>query len=137
MGQWEEGGPPQRSWWGRNWKGAAPAGGLGMLLSCGCLGALIVGATWFSVQSTGVYGDALAAARQSPEVREALGDDVDTGLGFKGSINTGGNGGSASFRVPLKGSKGQGTLRADARKEGEQWRFRVLQVEVPGRPPID
>src|SRR5689334_9810830 len=108
MSQWEEGGPPQRSWWSRNWKWAAPAGCLGLLLSCGCLGALVVGLTWFSVSSTGAYTEAVATARKSPAVREALGDNVHTGMGFQGSMHSGSGHGTASFKVPLEGSRGQG-----------------------------
>lgn len=130
--------PPQ-SWWGRNWKWLVPTGCLGMLLSCGCLGALIFGFTWQTLRGTGVFVEAVTQAKQSPEVRQALGEPIEPGMMLQGSIHTSNDQGSASFTVPLKGPKAEGTLEVDAYKrgEGDDWTFTTLRVEVPGRPPID
>jgi hypothetical protein len=129
---------PQRGWWSRNWKWVVPSGCLGILLSCGCLGALIFGLTWQTLRSTGVFVEAVAQAKQSPEVRQALGEPIEAGMMLQGSIEThNGDRGSANFSVPLKGSKAEGTLFVEAYKNGEKWQFTTLAVEVPGRPTID
>jgi hypothetical protein len=139
MSTWQGDSPaPQPSWWSRNWKWVVPVGCLLPLLSCGCLLAVVLGAVGYSLKETGLQEDAVAAARQSTEVRAALGEDVHaTGLIPQGEISVQNGRGSASLTVPLAGSRGEGTLRAEALKEGQQWRFTVLQVEVPGQPPID
>lgn len=139
MSKWEGDSPvPQPSWWSRNWKWVVPVGCLMPLLFCGCLLAVALGAVGYSLKETGLQQDAVAAARQSPEVLAALGDDVhSTGLIPQGEISVQNGKGSARLTVPLAGSKGEGTLRAEALKEGAQWRFTVLRVEVPGQPPID
>lgn len=139
MSTWQGDSPaPQPSWWSRNWKWVVPVGCLLPLLSCGCLVAVVLGVVGYSLKETGLQEEAVAAARQSTEVRAALGEDVHaTGLIPQGEISVQNGRGSASLTVPLAGSRGEGTLRAQAQKEGEQWHFTVLQVEVPGQPPID
>jgi len=127
---------PQPSWWGRNWKWAVGGGCLGILLACGCLGAVLSGILYSTVKGSGIYTDAVAAATQSPEVREALGEPVSAGFP-QGSVNVDDNGGQADFSVPLQGSKKEGSLKVEAFKRGGDWSFTTLQVEVPGQGSID
>jgi hypothetical protein len=128
---------PQRSWWSSNWKWVVPSGCLGLLLSCGCLGALLFGVTWQALRGTGVFVEAVAQAKQSPEVRQALGEPIEAGLMLQGSIQTGNDQGSADFSVPLQGSKARGILHVEAYKNGDDWRFTTLKVEVPDHPVIN
>jgi hypothetical protein len=128
---------PQPSWWSRNWKWVLGGGCLGILLSCGCLSAIIFGVTYSALKGTGVYVDAVAAATQSHEVQEALGAPVDAGFMMQGSVNVDDEGGRANFSVPLQGSKKEGSLRVEAYKQGGDWHFTTLTVEVPGQDSID
>ncbi len=128
---------PQRGWWSRNWKWVVPTGCLGLLLSCGCLGAVFIGAITQSLRGSGAVVEAVALAKQSPEVRQALGEPIEAGLMVQGSIQSSGGQGSADVTIPLDGPKADGTLRVEAYKDGETWKFTTLQVEVPGQPPID
>jgi Cytochrome oxidase complex assembly protein 1 len=128
---------PQRSWWSRNWKWVVPSGCLGLLLSCGCLGAVIFGVAFQSLRSAGVVVEAVAMAKQSPEVRQALGEEIKAGMLVSGSLQSSNDRGSADITIPLDGSKADGTLHVEAYKDGEEWKFTQLLVEVPGRPPID
>jgi hypothetical protein len=128
---------PRRGWWGRNWKWVLPTGCLGLLLTCGCFGALIVGAVTQSLRGSGAVVEAVALVRQSPEVREALGEPIEAGLMVSGSIQSSNDRGSADVAIPLKGSKADGTLRMEAYKDADEWKFTTLQVDVPGRPTID
>lgn len=131
---------PRQSWWGRNWKWVVPVGCLGLLLSCGCLGAVLFGAAFQTVKSLGgtsVVVDAVAQAKQSPEVQEALGADIQAGLSVSGSFQSSNDRGSADLSIPLDGSKTDGTLYVEAYRDGEQWRYTRLEVAVPGRPPIN
>ncbi|QRN99431.1 hypothetical protein JRI60_10600 [Archangium violaceum] len=128
---------PRQGWWGRNWKWVVPTGCLGLLLSCGCLGALVFGFTYQALRGTGVFVEALTQAKQSPEVRQTLGEPIESGMMLQGSIQSQNDQGSANFSVPLKGPKADGTLLVEAYKNGDEWKFTTLQVEVPGRPTID
>lgn len=131
---------PQQGWWSRNWKWALPSGCLGLLLTCGCLGPLIFGATmWQSLRGTGVVVDAVAQAKQSVEVREALGEPIESStVPQQISINSSDEQGSARFTIGLKGPKASGTLYAEAYKQGEEaWTFTTLKVEVPDHPVIN
>jgi hypothetical protein len=128
---------PRKSWWGRNWLWVLPTGCLGLLLSCGCLGALLFAFTFKTLSSSDVYTQALTRARQSPEVVAALGEPITAGWQVQGSLQTGTDGGSAHFSIPLKGSKAEGTLRVDALKQGGQWKYTTMRVEVPDHPRID
>ena len=113
---------PQQGWWSRNWKWALPSGCLGLLLTCGCLAPLIFGATmWQSLRGTGVVVDAVAQAKQSLEVREALGEPIESGLMPQQiSIDSSDEQGSARFAIPLKGPKASGTLYGEAYKRGRR-----------------
>lgn len=65
----------------------------------------------FSMKGTREYRCAVNFALNSPEVREALGDDVSAGnLAWISSYESGGGVATAYFRVLLKGSKGFGNL---------------------------
>ncbi|HEX8441165.1 cytochrome c oxidase assembly factor Coa1 family protein [Archangium sp.] len=126
----------QRGWWSRNWTWVVPTGCLGLLLSCGCLGAVFFGVITQSLRGSGAVVEAVALARQSPEVRQALGEPIEQGLWVQGRIHSGGDQESADVTLPLKGPKAEGTLRMEAYKNGDAWTFTTLQVEVPGQPPI-
>ncbi|MFY0570883.1 cytochrome c oxidase assembly factor Coa1 family protein [Archangium lansingense] len=130
---------PQQGWWNRNWKWALPSGCLALLLTCGCLGPLIFGATiWQSLQGSGVLVDAVTQAKQSVDVREVLGEPIESGsVPQQFSINSSDEKGAASFAVPLKGPKASGTLYGEAYKSGEEWTFTTLKVEVPDHPVIN
>jgi hypothetical protein len=63
---------------------------------------------------------------------------MDTSLmGQQSSVKYEGGRSIAQFAIPLKGPKGEGVLRVDAVKNGEEWVYQVFQVDVPGREPID
>ncbi|MFE8601921.1 cytochrome c oxidase assembly factor Coa1 family protein [Archangium violaceum] len=132
---------PQPGWWSRNWKWAVPSGCLGLLLSCGCLGALLFSATaWQSLRGTGVLVDAVTQAKQSLEVREALGEPIESSaIPQQYNMYTGNDGSSARFAVGVKGPKASGTLYGEGHKKDDEeaWTFTTLKVEVPDHPVIN
>lgn len=127
---------PQRGWWSRNWKWMVPVGCVGMLAMCGCLGALIAGAVYGSFKNTGAYTEAVAVAMSDSEVQATLGEKIDTGFPM-GSVKSTNGRTRADLTISLDGNKADGTLRVKGVDNGGGWEFSVLQVEVPGRPPID
>jgi hypothetical protein len=129
---------PQKSWWSRNWAWFLPMGCLGLLLSCGCLGALIAGFTLKSIRDTGVFAEALTQTKQSPEAREVLGEPIEADWKFQGSVSTENGRGSAHLAIPVHGPRAAGTLQVEAYKRDEDsWTFTTLRLEVPDHPEID
>lgn len=127
---------PRRGWWSRNWKWVVPTGCLGILASCGCLGAVVYFAVTSVIKNTHAYAEGLQAALTDPQVQEALGTPIEPGMP-QGSVKAENDTGSADFTIPLDGPKADGTLRVRATKSGETWAFQTLQVDVPGQAPIN
>lgn len=131
----EQGGaPPRPSWWSRNWKWVVPVGCLGMiLLPVACAGAIFL-AVYGVIQGSEPYREALARAREHPEVVAALGEPLEAGLFVSGSINIRGSDGEADFSINVSGPEGEGTLHVEARKEAGAWSYEemVLVVDATG-----
>lgn len=126
---------PQTSWWSRNWKWVVPVGCLVLLLPVlaltGFVGAILA-IVFGTIKSTDVYEEALARARSSPAVVEALGQPVEDGWFMGGNIRVSGPSGSADISIPLHGPKGEGTLYAVAFKSAGRWEYRTLELEMEG-----
>jgi hypothetical protein len=129
---------PPKSWWSRNWAWFLPMGCLGLLLSCGCLGAVIAGFTLKSLRDTGVFAEALTRMRQSPEARDLLGEPIEADWKIQGSLQTHNGEGSAQLGIPVHGPKASGTLQVEAyKRDTDTWTFTHLSLEVPDRPTLD
>ena len=130
--------PPQRSWWGRNWKWALPVGGcLLPLLLCGG-GALvfvfvIYGAVTGAIKSSDAYAEGMARARANPEVVAALGEPIESGFWISGNIDVSGSAGNVDVSIPISGPKGSGTLYVVGTRSAGRWQYSTMAVEVPGR----
>jgi hypothetical protein len=82
------------------------------------------------MKSSGAYAEAVAAARQNVEVRQAIGEPIEEGWFVTGNVQTSGPSGEASLAIPLSGPKGSGTLYVEARKRADRWRYTVLEFEL-------
>lgn len=107
---------------------------------CGCL-ALLMGlmvilpvgggvALFQGLKSSDVYTGAVDAARADARVVDELGEPIETGLLFSGSINTSPNSGDADFSIPLSGPKGDAKLYVVAAKRAGVWEFELLEIEI-------
>jgi hypothetical protein len=123
--------PPQRSWWGRNWKWVVPVGCVTPLLVCGGGITLIVVLVFGAIKSSDVYTEAVARAKANPEVKSRLGEPVEAGFWASGKVEVSGPSGEADLTIPLSGPKGSATLRAVATKTGGKWEYSTLEV-TPG-----
>jgi hypothetical protein len=129
---------PRQGWWSRNWKWVVPVGCLGMLASCGCFIAVFAGVLFGAMKNTGVaYTEAVSIAMTDDEVQAVLGSPVETTGIPSSSVNTSNGQGTASFSIPLKGSKAEGTLRVEATGRDGEWTYSTLEVVVPGQGSID
>ena len=118
---------------GRNWC---------LILGCGCLVVILIGVAlvgfgvWGFGQWLGdmtVVSGAVDRAAAHPEVAEALGLPIEAGFGFSGSISIQDDRGKAEFTVPLDGSRNDGTLAVQARREKGVWIYESLEVTVAGQ----
>ncbi|HEX6179339.1 MAG TPA: cytochrome c oxidase assembly factor Coa1 family protein [Thermoanaerobaculia bacterium] len=124
--------PPERGWWGRNWKWVVIFGCLTpILLMAGCAAALVF-AVFSSIRATDVYEDAVLRAQNDPRVVEALGSPVKVGWWMTGNVSINNERGTADFVLPLNGSRNRGTLRVEASRDGGPWNYSILRVNVRG-----
>ena len=112
----------------------------------GCFGVVILGiagviATGWAVirgvKSSGAYQEALAMARGSPTVQEALGEPIEEGWWVMGSIEVTGPSGTASISFPISGPRGDATIYAEARKRAGEWTVHLLEAELQEGERID
>jgi hypothetical protein len=120
-----------------------------VLLGCGgCLGLIVLGVlfsvgvfffTMGVVKKTDVYGEALKRAQNSAEVQKELGTPIATGWSFSGEVNYKNGAGTASFKQPVTGPKGEGTLKVEAEKKpgAAAWQYSTLEVEFLDGHKVD
>ena len=125
----------QPNWFSRNWKWLLPVGCLVPMVCCGVFGFGTYFAVTKVIQSSGAYAGAMEKVNQNADVAAALGSPVMPGFGMSGEIKENNGNGKADFTVPLKGSKGSGSLHVVAQKmgPGSEWRFDSIDVEAGGK----
>jgi len=127
----------QKNWLERNWKWAVPTGCLGMLALFAAGIALLVYLLFGMIRDSEVCREAIARARGSQALVEALGTPIEIGWWVSGSINTRGGAGDAELEVPLSGPKGSGTLSLKAVRRAGMWSFSVLEVGLEDKRRIE
>jgi hypothetical protein len=82
------------------------------------------------VKSSDVYKESLAAARANPEVISTLGEPIEEGFMFTGSIQVNGGSGDADIYIPISGPKDSAKLHVVATKRSGQWEFNRLTARI-------
>jgi hypothetical protein len=54
--------------------------------------------------------------------------------GVEGSVNTTNDSGSASFKIPISGPKGEAVIWLEAERTRKIWTYPTLEVTVKGQP---
>jgi len=124
-------GQKKKSWIGRNWPWVLPVGGCltVILLFVFGVGAIFFGVTKALKNST-PYEYTVELAKNDPQIIAALGDNIDTDGMFSGNISFDDDGGDADFVIPIKGSKGKGSLVVTAEKIDGEWVYEKLHVLI-------
>jgi hypothetical protein len=122
--------PENSNWWSRNWKWFVPVGCLSVVLLFAAAIALLMTFVFGMIKNSDAYSQALARAKESPAVIEALGNPIKEGYFTSGSINETGPSGDAELAIPISGPKGSGTIYLEAEESAGQWSFSKLEVEV-------
>ena len=121
---------PQRDWAQRNRLWFLPLLVLlGLSLIVGIVGGGI-GLIIKSMKSHPAYIEALARARQSPEVAVALGKPIEPGAFVMGSVSGDADGGHAFITVPLTGPKAEAKLSVVAFNDGKAWEYTSMAVTL-------
>ena len=124
--------PPERSWWGRNWKWVVPVGCLVPLLACGGLMAAILMVVFGALRSSEVYTEAVARAKANEQVRAQLGEPIQPGFMVNGNIQINNQSGSANLSIPISGPKKSATIYVVATKAAGKWEYTTLEVAPEG-----
>jgi hypothetical protein len=124
---------PRRSWFGRNWVWVLPVGCLAPVVLCCGVPALIGYLVLGGLKSSDVYKEAMARAKASDAVKQALGEPVEDAFLPMGSVNVENDTGHADFMVALKGSKGAAQYHIVADKKAGKWTYQTLEVAVSGQ----
>jgi len=119
----------RKNWWDRNWKWFVPTGCLSILVLFG----LFIAGIFFGVTSimkdSDAYKGAMTAAQHNKIVIEKLGNPIESDGMVSGSINVNNDTGNCDIQIPIKGSKGTGTLFVVATKRGK-WKYEELAVYI-------
>ena len=118
------------TWFYRNKKWFIPVLCVGSLAILIGFVALLLLAIFGFMKSSDAYKGALARAKASVAVVEALGTPIRDGILINGSIHLNGSSGDADLAIPISGPKGKATIYVNARKRLGQWTFPRLIVEI-------
>lgn len=125
----------QKSWFGRNWKWLVPVGCLVPLV---CIVAVCGGTVLFGlhmIKQSPPYRTALAAARENPEVVEALGEPIEPGFMAIGEFNVSADDtGRADITIPISGPRGKGAIHVSgvAGPGADGWEYTRMTVVIEG-----
>jgi hypothetical protein len=119
----------RKNWWDRNWKWFVPTGCLSLLVLFG----LFIAGIFFGVTSmmtdSDAYKEAMNKVQHNKIIIEKLGSPIESDGMTSGSINIQNNGGNCDLQIPIKGSKGKGTLFVVAEKRGT-WKYSIMSVYI-------
>jgi len=126
--------PMRRGWLEQhpNWK--IPLGCLTLLLLLVGFGLGLMTFVTSAIRSSDVYKQAVTRAKENQQVRDQIGEPIETRWLISGHLNVNGSSsGDADLSIPISGPRGKGAIRAVATKSEGTWHFTVLQVNVAGQ----
>ncbi len=121
----------QKGWFRRNWIWIVPVGGcltVILILILG-VGGAVFGLSKIFKEST-PYEYALEKASKNATVIEFLGNDIESDGIMQGNISLKNDTGSANITIPIKGSKGKGSVTVNGTRIGDEWTYEELFVTI-------
>jgi hypothetical protein len=119
----------RKSWWDRNWTWLIPTGCLSLLILFG----LFIAGIFFGVTSmmkdSDVYKETLTEVQHNKVIIEKLGKPIEAEGMTSGNISLSNDTGNCDLQIPIKGSKGKGTIFIVAEKRGT-WKYSVKSVYI-------
>lgn len=120
-----------KSWFGRNWKWAVPTGGclLLIILLIVFIGSIFYGVTSLMTDSQ-AYVDAMNKAQESELLIEQIGEPIEQNGIMGGSVNYSNGYRTAEITIPIKGDKGEATLRVEGGGTDENWTYERMEAYI-------
>ena len=119
----------RKNWWDRNWKWLIPTGCLSLLILLG----LFIAGVFFGVTSmmkeSDVYKEVMTEVQHNKLIIEKLGSPIEESGMTYGNISLSNDIGNCDLQIPIKGSKGEGTIFVTAQKRGT-WKYSVKSVYI-------
>ena len=119
----------RKNWWDRNWKWFVPTGCLGLIVLFG----LFIAGIFFGVTSmmkdSDAYKESMTIVQHDKSVNNKLGSPIEVDGMVSGNISIHNDTGNCDLQIPIKGSKGKGTLFVVADKRGK-WKYSQMSVYI-------
>ena len=119
----------RKNWWDRNWKWFVPTGCLGLIVLFG----LFIAGIFFGVTSmmkdSDAYKESMTIVQHDKSVNDKLGSPIEADGMVSGNISIHNDTGNCDLQIPIKGSKGKGTLFVVAEKKGK-WKYSQMSVYI-------
>lgn len=119
----------RKNWWDRNWKWLIPTGCLSLLILLG----LFIAGVFFGVTSmmkeSDVYKEVMTEVQHNEVVLEKLGSPIEESGMTSGNISLSNDTGNCDLQIPIRGSKGDGTIFVVAERRGT-WKYSVKSVYI-------
>lgn len=119
----------QESWWKRNWKWVVPVG-CGVFFIVGIIlavGGVIWGVT-SAISDSQPQQDAMKLVQQNKRVIELLGEPIETNGMTGGSFNSSNGYKTVQLTIPIKGPKGEATIRVEGEGVGDKYTYQIMDV---------
>lgn len=121
----------KKSWWKRNWKWALPVGGcltiiVVIVVSVGTVAYGIVSA----ISESPAQQDAMAAVAKNEQVIALLGEPIEPNGMTGGTINKSNGLTTANISIPIKGPKGEATIKVEGEGIDDNWNYDKMLVFV-------
>lgn len=121
--------PIKKDWFSRNWKWFVPTGCLSLIIIAGAFVATLFFGITSIMKDSDAYKGAMTEVQQNKLVKEKLGEPIESDGMVSGSINVNNDAGNCDIQIPIKGSKGTGTVFVVATKRGK-WKYSELSVYI-------
>lgn len=105
------------------------------------MGACIAGVAWLAVgaiKTSEPYTTAVDRARTNPAVVEQFGTPIEPKWWVTGNVHVNDDSGTANFKIPIHGPKGEGVIEVSASQTGnDNWTYSRMEVVTPSGPAIN
>lgn len=122
----------EKAWYQNPWLWGAGGCCVGCIAIPLVLAAVLGGGIFYAFKGSGVQDEAMARLRANPRAVAALGEPIEAGWMFQGSINLPNDEGEADFSQPVSGPQGAGRLHVTAFRRAGTWTFEELVLRVEG-----
>jgi hypothetical protein len=127
----------RKGWFARNWKWVVPTGGCLIIV---VLLVVFAGGLFYTVANlttdSQAYIDSMEKVKTNELVIEQIGEPIEQNGISSSSFNYTNGYSSAELTIPIKGPKGEATIRVEGGGVDENWTYDVMEVYVKGSDEV-